>query len=120
MASELWKHRDATDRLHDDVVGFTVEALDGRVGKVDRVNYKGTCIVLQKGRWPFGGKQVIPGFAVREVDSRRKTVFIDVERDDIENAPKYDESAGVDEECEKRVESYYAALLTDRMLASGR
>jgi hypothetical protein len=107
MAAELTSDL-RRGRLGDDVAGFAVDAPDGRVGKVQRINYTRTCMVVATGRWPFRRRLLIPASAVATVDPDRKVVYVRTKKRDVLSGPTYDEGAGVDEERATEAERYYA------------
>src|SRR4051794_28742316 len=93
-----------------DISGFTVEARDGKIGKVDHVSYEtgGSLLVVDTGPWIFGKKVLLPAGVVEQVDPDSKTVFVDRTKDEIKNAPEYDEQAGHDDrEYRGRLGDYY-------------
>lgn len=110
MATHLSNHL-TRGGLGDDVAGFAVEARDGRVGKIDRVNYEKTCMVVRTRRWPFLRRHLVPASAVASVDRERRVVYVRTNKRDILNGPAYDDVAGVDEEQEADAEGYYARCL---------
>ena len=75
-----------------DVTGFDVEATDGHIGKVDEATYEesASCLVVDTGFWIFCKKRMIPARAVRQVDTEQRTVFVNMTKDQIKNAPDYD------------------------------
>jgi hypothetical protein len=94
--------------LGEDLVGFAVDARDGPVGKVDRVNYKRTCMVVTTRRWPSRRRHVVPASSIANVDAERRVVFVRTSRREIVSGPTYDDGAGIDEDGETEAEGYYA------------
>ena len=101
-------------RLGDNLEGFTIEGRDGKVGKVDHVNYAGTCLTAALGGLLKKERHVIPAGAVKEIDFDTETVYVTVTRDEVGASPNYDPHSGVDENCEAKVEEYYTQLLARR------
>ena len=66
---DLWSYRDRTELgsnvvdTHADISGFSVEAVDGSIGKVDDATYDvgSSHIVVDTGPWIFGKKVMLPG-----------------------------------------------------------
>jgi hypothetical protein len=85
--------------LGDNLVGFAVDARDGRVGKVDRVNYERTYIVVTTRRWP-ARRHVVPASAIASVDPGRRPVFVLTSKRDIISGPTYDDEAEIDRDPE--------------------
>ncbi len=107
-------------RLGEDLVGFAVEARDGRVGKVDRVNYEQTCMVVTTGRWPSRRRHVVPASDVASVDLGRRVVLVQPSKREILSGPTYDDGAGIAEDRETEAEGYYARHADDETDASAR
>ena len=76
-----------------DVTDFEVEATDGRIGKVDEATYdtNGSYLVVDTGWWIFGKKRLIPAGLVDRVDSETRTVHLRVSKDQVKDAPDYDD-----------------------------
>jgi hypothetical protein len=93
------------------LVGFAVVGGGESIGKVDHVNYTGTCLSVQTGGLLTKTKHLIPATAIRSIDLDAETVDIALTAEQVADAPEYDEHAGIDEECETRVEQYYKNVL---------
>ena len=74
-----------------DLTGFDVEATDGRVGKIDEATQHagGAGLVVDTGPWIFGKRIVLPGSFVERVDVDGQTVYVNLTRDEVRNAPEY-------------------------------
>jgi hypothetical protein len=94
-----------------DLTGYSVEATDGKIGKVDEATYEvgGSYLIVDTGPWIFGNKKVIlPAGIVERVDEKTGTVFVNRPKEEIANAPEYDETRGHGEEgYRRRLGSYY-------------
>jgi hypothetical protein len=88
---EIWSYAIAPPPV--DVTGFKVEASDGDIGKVDEATSEvgDAFIVVDTGPWIFGKKVMLPAGVIRDVDLDTETVFVDRTKDEIKNAPKFDE-----------------------------
>jgi len=77
-----------------DLTGFTVEATDGNIGKIDEATMASgaTCLVVDTGFWIFGKKRMIPAAVVMQVDPDNKDVFLAMTKDEVKNAPDFDEA----------------------------
>ncbi len=79
-----------------DLTGFKVEARNGEIGRVDvdAATREGSpgYLVVQTGPWIFGKKVMLPAGVLRNVDVDTETVYVDVTKDEIKNAPEFDES----------------------------
>src|SRR5207249_10194971 len=90
---EIWTFAVATPP-NIDLTGFTVEARDGKIGKVDEATHEagGSFIVVDTGPLIFGKKVMLPAGMVRDIDPDTETIFVDLTKDEIKNAPEFDES----------------------------
>ena len=95
--------------VDDTLVGFTVTSGGDDVGKVDHVNYTGTCLSIQTGGLFQKTRRLIPAAAIRSIDLDDETVHVALTAEEIEQAPVYDDQ-GIDEETESLVEQYYESL----------
>jgi hypothetical protein len=91
------------------VVGHKVEALDGSIGKVDdaTLDAGGGVIVVDTGPWIFGKKVMLPAGVIRDVDHDEQEIFVNRTKDEIKNAPEFDESLRHDETYRSELGSYY-------------
>jgi hypothetical protein len=78
--------------------GYKVIANDGEIGRVDSSAHDANRghIIVDTGGWLTGRKSVIPARAVRNVNDRSRTIQVDLTREQIRDAPEYDEGAGYD------------------------
>jgi hypothetical protein len=92
-----------------DLSGFKVEALDGSIGKVDEATYEagGSFVVVDTGPWIFGKKVMLPAGVIRDLDLDTETVFVNRTKDQIKNAPEFDEERYLDQDYRSKVGSYY-------------
>jgi len=76
-----------------DLTGFDVEASDGHIGKVDEATYEdgSSCLVVDTGFWIFGKKRMIPAGVVEQLNPEERKVFVSLTKDQIKNAPDYDD-----------------------------
>ena len=110
MSNDVWTYREAMVVATDiDVSGFDVEATDGSIGKVDEATYESgrSYLVVDTGPWIFGKKVMLPAGVVKGVDEQEHTVFVDRTKDEIKNAPEYDEASQGDDEYRGQLGSYY-------------
>ena len=112
---DIWTYRDRSDLgsnvvdTHADISGFSVEAIDGSIGKVDDATYDvgRSSIVVDTGPWIFGKKVLLPAGVVRGIDETEKTVFVNRTKEQIKSAPEYDESLAGDETYRQDLGAYY-------------
>lgn len=113
MQVDVWMYRER-DRLGTDVestelVDFEVEALDGSIGKVDEATTEAGSghLVVDTGPWIFGKRVLLPAGVVREIDDEEKRIFVNRTKEQIKNAPEFDESMIADQGYRGRLGSYY-------------
>ena len=100
--------RDAGMTIGDvDLTGFSVEAADGGIGKVDEATYEvgGSFLVVDTGPWIFGKKVLLPAGLVNRVDPGAETILVHATKDEIKNAPEYDPDNH--EDYRRRTGDYY-------------
>jgi hypothetical protein len=114
MSTDVWTYRDqqhlGTSIADFDVSGFQVEASDGSIGKVDEATYESGSgyIVVDTGPWIFGKKVMLPAGVVESVDMSEEIVFVNRTKEQIKNAPEFDDSMVSDNEYRTRLGDYYA------------
>ena len=108
---DVWTYRGGIDTgvSGRNVVGYGVEAVDGSIGKVDAATFdvSGSSIVVDTGPWIFGKKVMLPAGVIRDVDHDDEKIFVHRSKDEIKNAPEYDETMSTDDEYRDRLGSYY-------------
>jgi hypothetical protein len=111
---DIWTYRDAsqlgTDLTRDfDLTGYRVEATDGSIGKIDEATYEvgSSHIVVDTGPWIFGKKVMLPAGVIQRVDEAEENVYVNRAKDDIKNAPEFDDSLVDDERYRSELGSYY-------------
>jgi hypothetical protein len=92
-----------------DMVGFSVEALDGSIGKIDEATHEAgaSYVVVDTGPWIFGKKVMLPAGVIARVDSDREVVSVNRTKDEIKNAPEFDDSNYRDSTYRDEIGSYY-------------
>ena len=108
----IWTYRDPTlqtEMNKANVVGFDVEALDGSIGKIDETSFDAGVgfIVVDTGPWIFGKKVLLPVGVIQSADHTEEKVFVNRTKDQIKNAPEFDDSIRNDEKYRTELGSYY-------------
>jgi hypothetical protein len=108
--TDLWTYSD-TQISQRNLAGFSVEAVDGGIGKVDDATYDAgsSFIVVDTGPWILGKKVMLPAGVVRDVDLDTETVFVNRTKDQIKNAPEFDEKRYRESEYRTELGGYYGA-----------
>jgi hypothetical protein len=108
MSTDLWTYTD-TSISQRNLAGFSVEALDGGIGKVDDATKEigQSYLVVDTGPWIFGKKVMLPAGVVRDLDLDTETVFVNRTKDQIKNAPEFDEKRYSDPKYRDELGGYY-------------
>jgi hypothetical protein len=108
-AADLWTYRD-TILGTANLTGYTVEAIDGSIGKIDEASddVGSSYIIVDTGPWIFGKKVLLPGGVVDRVDADSEIVYVDRTKDEIKNAPEFDEARYRDIDYREEVGGYYS------------
>ena len=105
---EIWTFRETTWST-EKLVGFSVEAVDGGIGKIDEATNEvgASYIVVDTGPWIFGKKVMLPAGVINRVDREEETVYADRTKEQIKNAPEFDPDDYRSEQYRGEVGSYY-------------
>jgi hypothetical protein len=108
VTTDLWTYRDTTIGTTN-LTGFNVEAIDGSIGKIDEATNEvgASYIVIDTGPWIFGKKVMLPAGIVDRVDSAEETVFVNRTKDEIKDAPEFDDMSYRDEQYRDELGGYY-------------
>ena len=93
-STNVWTYRKTiSPDVTRDVVGFDVEATDGHIGKVDEASTETSrhYMVVDTGFWIFGKKRLVPAGVVSQIDYPGRNLFVSMTKDQIKDAPDYDE-----------------------------
>ncbi|MBO4271769.1 PRC-barrel domain-containing protein [Microbispora triticiradicis] len=111
MTPDLWSYPDTVYGAGGqmDIVGYDVQAVDGKIGSVDEATYEAgqSYIVVDTGPWIFGKKVMLPASVVKSMDRQDRKVFVTRTKQEIKNAPEYDEAAAMQPEYRERLADYY-------------
>ena len=90
--------------------GFTVEAADGSVGKVDERSHEigSGYLIVDTGPWIFGKKVMLPAGVISRVDNQDQRVWVNLTKDEIKSAPEFDESTYRDQHYRDELGTYYS------------
>jgi hypothetical protein len=108
--TDIWTYRDQSFTTRN-FMGYGVEALDGSIGKVDdsTADAGSSYIVVDTGPWIFGKKVLLPGGVISRVDHDDEKVYVNRTKDQIKNAPEFDDDTYRDEAYRGEVGSYYGS-----------
>jgi hypothetical protein len=107
--TDLWTYRDTYFTSANDAVGYGVEAIDGSIGKIDEATLDAgsSFIVVDTGPWIFGKKVMLPAGVIRSVDDDEEKVYVNRTKDEIKNAPEFDDSFAADDTYRASLDDYY-------------
>jgi hypothetical protein len=110
--TNVWMYNDTLrhDAAQDDLIGYSVEATDGDIGKIDKATTETSrnYLVVDTGFWIFGKKRLIPAGVVGRIDHNDRKVHVSMTKDQIKQAPDFDESmTSYDEAYYDKYGSYY-------------
>ncbi|MFC9582184.1 PRC-barrel domain-containing protein [Streptomyces yangpuensis] len=92
---DIWGYHEGSGHHSGiDLVGYKVEATDGHIGKVDKhsADFQASHIVVDTGVWIFGKHVLLPAGTVERIDPAEEKVYLNLTKEQIRNAPDYDEA----------------------------
>lgn len=111
---DVWAYRDLAELGYDpssgkEIAGYEVEAIDGTIGKVDAATYdvSGSYVVVDTGPWIFGKKVMLPAGVIDRIDEQYERIVVNRTKDQIKNAPEFDETRTADTEYRGELGDYY-------------
>jgi hypothetical protein len=106
--SDVWTYR-SEDWAGRDLTGYAVEASDGGIGKIDEATHEvgSSYIVVDTGPWIFGKKVMLPAGVIDRVDADDEKVYVDRTKDEIKDAPKFDEDTYRSDDYRSNLGTYY-------------
>lgn len=109
MSTDLWSYRETTIGTSD-LSGYKVEALDGSIGSVDEASNEvgASYLVVDTGPWIFGKKVMLPAGVIDRVDQDEEKIYVNRTKDEIKDAPEFDESRYRDEPYREELGGYYS------------
>jgi hypothetical protein len=119
MQHDVWTYT-AEMRAGADLTGFKVEAIDGSIGKIDDATNEvgASYIVVDTGPWIFGKKVMLPAGLISDIDPDSETVFVARTKDEIKDAPEFDEERYREAGYRDEIGTYYgnrAAMRSERI-----
>jgi len=107
MSMDIWTFQEVIEPV--DITGFSVEATDGSIGKVDEATYEAgsSHTVIDTGPWIFGKKVMVPAGAIQEIDLENKVVKLNRTKDEVKNSPGWDPERFADPAYRGDLGAYY-------------
>jgi hypothetical protein len=114
--TDIWTYRENSLSTMD-LSGFEVEAQDGSIGSIDEASNEvgASYVVVDTGPWIFGKKVLLPAGVIDRVDTADEKAYVNLTKDEIKNAPEFDESSYRDQQYRDEVGGYYGRSRQDRL-----
>ena len=105
---DIWTYREQSLGSAD-LTGYSVEALDGGIGKIDEASndVDASYVVVDTGPWIFGKKVMLPAGVIDRVDREDEKVYVNRTKDQIKNAPEFDADTYQKDTYRGELGSYY-------------
>ena len=108
---DAWNYRESAEvsSRGTDLTGFSVEAVDGSIGKIDAASNDvgSSYLIVDTGPWIFGKKVMLPAGTVQRIDEVDEKIWVNRTKDQIKAAPEYDESMRSDARYRDELGNYY-------------
>ena len=74
--SDMWHYREGAAPI-EDIAGFSIEAKDGGIGRVDKANAEtgSAYLIVATGPWIFGRTVMLPAGVIERIDYKAKVAF---------------------------------------------
>jgi len=107
----MWSYR-ADISNPADVGGYSIHAVDGDIGKVDKHDAEAgrSYLLVATGPWIFGKTVMLPAGVISRIDHEEKVVHVSRTKEEIKNAPEYEESRRDDETYRSGLGDYYGGF----------
>ena len=92
MSEHVWSYKSTAGHLAGtELTGYKVEAIDGRIGKVDKHSDEvgDSYLVVDTGVWIFGKEVLLPAATVVRIDPDDQKIFVDRTKEQIKEAPEF-------------------------------
>ena len=105
----VWTYKPGVE-AGSNVIGYSVETLDGRIGKIDAASDEADAahLVVDTGFWIFGTKRLIPASAVTSVDEMARCVHVNLNKQQVRDAPEWEAHSNAG--WKDRYNDYYGPL----------
>jgi hypothetical protein len=99
-----------------DLTGFDCQALDGKIGTIDEATFEtgASFLVVDTGPWIFGKKVMLPAGVIQSIDVDGRTCHVSLTKEQIQNAPEFDESRHTDPAYRNELGTYYGGFVHGR------
>jgi hypothetical protein len=108
---DAWTYRESAEvtARGKELTGFSVEAIDGHIGKIDQatMDVGSSYVVVDTGPWIFGRKVMLPAGTIDRVDWNDEKVYVDRTKDQIKDSPELTDADLDNPEYRDRLGTYY-------------
>jgi hypothetical protein len=105
---DIWGYPDEAAAGRD-LTGYSIEAIDGSIGKVDNANNDtgASWLIVDTGPWIFGKKVMLPAGVVSRINSETEVLRVNRTKEQIKNAPEFDEARHLEQTYRDELGGYY-------------
>ena len=105
---DIWGYPDEAAAGRD-LTGYSIEAIDGSIGKVDNANNDtgASWLIVDTGPWIFGKKVMLPAGVVSRINSETEVLHVNRTKEQIKNAPEFDEARHLEQTYRDELGGYY-------------
>jgi len=109
-AAEMWHAREGAAPA-DDIVGFSIEATDGEIGRVAKATAEtgSAYLIVSTGPWILGRTVMLPAGVIERIDYKAEVVHVNRSKDNIKSAPEYHEERHADEDYRSELGGHYGS-----------
>lgn len=112
MAGDMWGYPETAKYAPgSELVGYSVEASDGSIGRIDRHTEEvgRSYLVVDTGPWILGRRVLLPAGLVSHIDTEAETVRVACTKAEVKDSPPF-ESGKHDEDAQymRSVGDYYS------------
>lgn len=107
--TDIWNLRSGDWSSEQNLAGYDVEAIDGHIGKIDESTAEAgrQHVVVDTGFWIFGKKRMVPAGSIKQINHDEQKVFVQLTKEQIKDAPDFDETLRDEAEYRSSHEQYY-------------
>jgi hypothetical protein len=110
-AWDPWNFHDRPEMAAEgmSLVGYSVQATDGDIGKVDdaTMDVDASHIVVDTGPWIFGRRVMLPAGTINSIDRNDEKVYVDRTKDQIKDSPAFEGADPADPAYREQLGTYY-------------
>ncbi|MFJ9890401.1 PRC-barrel domain-containing protein [Streptomyces sp. NPDC091287] len=113
MSDSLWGYQPSSGHTAGaDLTGYSVEATDGSIGKVDKHSDEvgSAYLLVDTGVWIFGKDVLLPAGTVKRIDTEDRKVYVELTKEQVKDSPEFDRHRQADDPgYHEQLSAYYLA-----------